>query len=150
MTTLNYSGINWGHKLVFFMVLFMLFIISMVVFISRQKVELVDANYYERGINYQQELNKYALTEGKDYTWRYESGAKQFHLRISEFSDTKVMVRFYRPSDSKLDFETTLPISANGDFSFSTKEMVAGLWKVVGEWQMKGKQVAFEKELFIQ
>jgi hypothetical protein len=47
--------LNWGHKLVFFTILFMLFIITMVVAISRQKVDLVDTNYYEKGIQYQDE-----------------------------------------------------------------------------------------------
>ena len=44
--------INWGHKLVFFMVVFMLFIVVLIYHISRQQVDLVDKNYYEKGITH--------------------------------------------------------------------------------------------------
>ena len=47
--------INWGTKLVFFALLFMTFIVTMVVIISRQDVPLVEEGYYEKGIRYQDE-----------------------------------------------------------------------------------------------
>ncbi len=52
--------INWGTKLAFFAILFMVFVVSMVVVISRQDMPLVEDDYYEKGLNYQKEIdNKY-------------------------------------------------------------------------------------------
>ena len=50
---------NWGTKIVLGMIAFMLFIIAMVVYMFsvHGNDALVDEDYYEKGINYNQEYN---------------------------------------------------------------------------------------------
>ena len=48
--------INWGTKLVFFALLFMTFIVVLVVRIMRTDMPMVEDDYYEKGLNYQQAI----------------------------------------------------------------------------------------------
>ena len=49
--------INWGTKLAFFAVLFMGFVVYMVIRISQTDIGLIEEDYYEKGINYQKEID---------------------------------------------------------------------------------------------
>lgn len=140
---------NWGHKLVFFGVCFMLFVMGMVFYMTQKKNELVDENYYEKGIRFQEELNKFNATEGKDIDFRYTTSTAEIQFRIPHPS-TAVKIQLYRPSDSKLDQNMEITTDADGRAVLSTSAMAKGLWQVKLEWSVKNSIVTFEKAITVQ
>jgi hypothetical protein len=142
--------LNWGHKLAFFASIFMLFVVVMVYKISTQKVELVDDNYYENGIRYQEEINKYAAS--KDTKHAIEFSLANHELTFQTLADhaIKGSMHFYRPSDSKLDFTKPFAVDANGKHVFSTTELKKGPWKVTYEWKTADTLMAAEKQFVVE
>ncbi|MFA7381285.1 MAG: FixH family protein [Bacteroidia bacterium] len=140
---------NWGHKLVFFGVCFMLFVMGMVFYMTQKKNELVDENYYEKGIRFQEELNKFNATEGKDIDFTYATATAEIQFKIPTPS-TAVKVQLYRPSDSKLDQNMEVTTDADGKAMLSTSAMAKGLWQVKLEWAANNSIVTFEKAITVQ
>jgi hypothetical protein len=141
--------LNWGHRLVFFTILFMVFIILMVVAISRQKVDLVDQNYYEKGIRYQEEINKYSFDDSiaQSITFDMAQRVLSFKMNIADVGGNMI---FYRPSDSGLDFAVPFNLDEKGEFNYSTSSLKPGNWKVIFEWTLNGQKMASEKQIVIQ
>jgi len=142
--------IHWGHKLVFFAVSFMLFILGMVWYISRESVELVAENYYEKGINYQQEIDKFSAREGRDFSFTYDANAKLIRVHFVTAKSTGAKINCYRASDSKKDKTLESAIDADGNLNLPASSFDKGLWKLTCEWIEQGKEVAFTKEFYVQ
>ena len=140
---------NWGHKLVFFGVCFMLFVMGMVFYMTQKKNELVDENYYEKGIRFQEELNKFNATEGKDIDFSYSIASAEIQFKIPTPASA-VKVQLYRPSDSKLDQNMEVTTDADGKAVLSTSAMAKGLWQVKLEWAVNNSIVTFEKAITVQ
>ncbi|MES2778798.1 MAG: FixH family protein [Bacteroidota bacterium] len=142
--------LNWGHKLVFFTSVFMLFIIAMVYKISTQKVELVDENYYENGIRYQEEINKYAASRNAKHVIDFSMTTHVLTFKTLAKNTITGEMHFYRPSDSKLDFVESFTVDAEGNHVFSTAELKKGPWKVTYEWKSGDTLMAAEKQFVVQ
>lgn len=141
--------INWGHKLVFFGLSFMFFVGFMVYKISTQKVDLVDDNYYEKGVRYQEEINKFNATEGIERNISFDLNQQLITFK-SNINSLKGKALFYRPGDVNLDFETNFTLNENGEFTYSTAQLAKGVWKVTFEWTLNGKLMAAEKQFVIE
>lgn len=141
--------INWGHKLVFFGLSFMLFISLMVYKIITQKVDLVDDNYYEKGVRYQEEINKFNATPGVESEVSFDLN-KQLIIFKSNAPCLSGKILFYRPSDVNLDFETTFVLNGLGEYTYATTLLKKGVWKVTFEWTLNGKLMAAEKQFVIK
>ncbi len=141
--------INWGHKLVFFGLSFMFFVAFMVYKISTQKVDLVDDNYYEKGVRYQEEINKFNATEGIERNISFDLNQQLITFK-SNINSLKGKALFYRPGDVNLDFETDFTLNENGEFTYSTAQLAKGVWKVTFEWTLNGKLMAAEKQFVIE
>jgi nitrogen fixation protein FixH len=141
--------INWGHKLVFFGLSFMFFVAFMVYKITTQKVDLVDDNYYEKGVRYQEEINKFNATEGIERNISFDLNQQLITFK-SNINSLKGKALFYRPGDVNLDFETDFTLNENGEFTYSTAQLAKGVWKVTFEWTLNGKLMAAEKQFVIE
>ncbi len=136
--------LNWGHKLVFFMAVFMLFIIVLVYKISMQQVDLVDKNYYEKGIQYQQEINKFKASEGIPHEINFDK-AKQELSFVSSTKGIEGTLYFYRSSDATLDRNIPFKLNEKGEFIYETSTLKSGTWKATFEWTINGQLMAAEK-----
>lgn len=140
--------INWGHKLVFFAGSFMLFVVFMVYKISTQKVDLVDKNYYEKGVKYQDEINKFSAAKEINPELNFDLGKQTvvFHSTTPTLSGKAY---FYRAADATMDFEVPFTTS-NGSFEYATNKLAQGIWHVTFEWTLNGKLMAIEKQIVIE
>ncbi|TAE80035.1 MAG: hypothetical protein EAY81_10770 [Bacteroidetes bacterium] len=142
--------LNWGHKLVFFTAIFMVFIITMVYQISAQKIDLVDQNYYERGVMYQQDINKYEASGEVPHEVSYQTAQQTLRFKVSgveRFGGTLIL---YRVDDAALDLEVPFQLSEQGDFTYTTTGLKKGPWKATFEWTFNGKLMASEKQFVVE
>ena len=142
--------LNWGHKLVFFTSLFMLFIIIMVYKISTQKVELVDTNYYENGIRYQEEINKYSASKETKHVINFSLTSQELTFQTLASNSIEGNIHFYRPSNSELDFTEPFAVNRDGKHVFVTTDLKKGPWKVTYEWKSGDTLMAAEKQFVIE
>jgi nitrogen fixation protein FixH len=124
---------NWGKSIVLCFVFFAAFVGTMAYKMATAKVDLVQKNYYQKEIDYQNQINRIknysALKTNKTMTYLPEVQALRigFPTHVS-----KGEITFFRPSDKGLDF--TVPIQRISLFTYSTKLLSKGRWKVQATW----------------
>lgn len=145
--------IHWGHKLVFFAILFMVFIFSMVYYMTQQNVELVDSDYYEKGIKYQEVIDQQKgadkmLEVGYDGNRNDNNteGNKIYFAPLVKFDSTKVIVSLYRPSDKSKDFSFDFILNDSDRAIYPTDQLAKGNWKVNVKWEDSTGKHLIEKE----
>lgn len=140
--------INWGHKLVFFTVSFMLFVVFMVYKISTQKVDLVDKNYYEKGVRYQDEINKYTASASVKHSIDVSLSNQLITFKADNPNLTGT-VYFYRAADENMDFKEPFALK-DSVFTYSIAKLNKGIWHVTFEWTLDGKLMAAEKQFVME
>lgn len=142
--------INWGTKLVFFALLFMGFIIYLSVRIMQTDVPMVEDNYYEKGLNYQKEIDNSAGIDSMIMlnVVNDDSGYQTLVLINRSSSDiTEGKLLFYRPSDKKKDIEVMLSIPAKKVFQFPMRDLERGRWNLKFSWTLYGEQFHMDKKI---
>ncbi|MES2519944.1 MAG: FixH family protein [Bacteroidota bacterium] len=140
---------NWGKSIVLSFVVFASFIGTMAYKMATAKVDLVRTNYYQKEIEFQQQINRVhnstALKSNKAMTYSPETQV----LRIGfPATVSKGEVTFFRPSDKGLDF--TIPIQKISLFNYSTEKLTKGYWKVQATWTDGIREYYLEDELTIK
>jgi hypothetical protein len=137
---------NWGNKITLVFVVFVILIISMVVFSMKQEFHMVEENYYEEEIAYEGKMNE--IINGRD--WEGVVSVKQegnyLALKFEGAEKVKGKVKFFRASDANLDF--FIPISK--EVNIPIEKFKAGNWKVSFIWEADGKKYFKEERIFIQ
>lgn len=138
---------NWGTKLVIGMGLFMAFIITLVVFMMRSDSDdLVDKDYYQKGIEYDKEYARKNQVQQDNAEPEIYVGDS---LKIVFKKPATGSVRFLHPSDKKNDRTLNMETSKNNVFVLPLNETSKGHWKLILEWKSKGKDYLFEKNILI-
>ena len=139
---------NWGTKIVLGMVAFMLFIIAMVVYMFRVHGNdaLVEEDYYEKGINYNQEYNakQNTLNDGVEPVIKFNQNQIIIQLKDSATYELKLM----RPASAKDD--NLIKGKTIGDANLiliDRSEMHKGLWFLDLKWLSNGKDYQFKKNI---
>lgn len=145
--------INWGTKLGFFAILFMIFVVSMVVVISRQDMPLVEEDYYEKGLNYQKEIDNNASMDSLITMDIIKNGngaeAGEFSLLIEKKSSGNIEgaeLFYYRPSDPKLDQHQKITLLAQARMMLPLKDLTPGKWQIKLSWTEGDKVFEIKRE----
>lgn len=137
---------NWGTKLMIGMGLFMAFIIALGTLMIRSKSDaLVDSNYYERGIRYDEDYQKKEQVK-KDHA---EPGLAISNtiVALSFKKPATGTVRMMRPADKRLDRTEPFKTNAQQQLEIPLQHFTKGRWKIELEWQSEGKSYLYEKEI---
>lgn len=137
--------IHFGHGVLFFGVLFAGFVIYLVVQMVTQRVDLVEKDYYEQGLNYQSVINN-KKNEKVGFKCLQEKDA--FTVQgLEKEPSTSCMVVFYRPSDSRLD--TTFLITLQGDSGYADLgRLEKGMWRYTLNYKVGGQEFYQQEELY--
>ena len=134
--------LNWGGKLMIAAILFMGFVISMVVIISKQDMPLVEQDYYERGLNYQKEIDNNA---NMDTTLRVDLIGTNLEI-VSEEAINAVQVKCYRPSNPDLDKIFTVNLLGGKKEVYDLANLDKGKWVISVIWFKGEKEYKFSRD----
>ena len=143
---------NWGYKILFLYLGFLIFVLTMVYMSMNQQVDLVSPDYYDREIAFQKQIDAGKNSMEAQAGWRLEVDASRVRLLYSKPADAARLngtVLFFRSSDAAQDRREKLQTAPDGSQSFDVTSMKKGAWKVVLEWQVDGKAYYEEKNIFI-
>ena len=107
------SKFNWGWKIALLYSGFVCFMLFLGYKASKEKVELVSANYYDEELKYQNHINKIALTDSLHAKPEWQVNGDKIAMLFPENSSNeniKGNIHFYCPSDEKRDFD--IPFTA--------------------------------------
>lgn len=137
---------NWGTGIVLSILCFMGFILFFFIKTTRNQEynhELVTENYYEKELEYQNNINIENNTRNQAMQVAiYHQNNQGIQLTFPEKTKQKELsgvVRFYRPSNEKLDFE--MPIKTqNAVMHIPDEKLVKGRWNISVEYYIENNK----------
>jgi len=139
---------NWGKGIIGGMLLFMLYIISMCVYMFMAPDDGYDHQYYEKGLNFDKDFIKERRVE-TDHA-RPLIGVSGKTVSISFVKPASGTVKFIRPSNQMLDKEFKLDSAAGRVIVIPAQSMVTGRWQLVLNWESNRKAYLYHQEIYIK
>ena len=134
---MSQSKFNWGTGILITIILFMIIVISTAVYLMNQDVDLVTNDYYNKGINHQQQIDRMNRTNAMDDKVQISPENGYLKLKFPKSYAQKSFngtIQFYRPSDSKKDFALSISIDTSAQQLIPVQNLEKGYWKVELSW----------------
>jgi len=143
----------WPASIAGFFVLAITFLATFVVWAVRQREDLVSADYYEREIRYQQQLDSLkrsqSLVAHAVVTFEPAQQVVVITLPAAKRENATGQVQLYRPSDARMDRELPLALAADGTQKLDARSLADGLWKVRVRWSAGGQEYYLEQPVIV-
>ncbi|MEN8224412.1 MAG: FixH family protein [Bacteroidota bacterium] len=140
--------LNWGTGILIVIIIFLILIISFVIFSSTQKVNLVEEDYYPKELNFDSQIEKNSNTEALDEKINFIVKDSMIIIGFPDFADeTKIegSIHVYRPSDYKEDLLYKIKPDTNGYQYIPTSGLLPGKYIVKVDWLYEGVNYFQEK-----
>lgn len=126
--------------------------VSFVIYSTTIKNDLVEADYYQKGLKYQKQIDKIERSAKLNENVRIEivnSVVNVYFPKMRHSSLPSGKINFYRPSAKEKDF--SVPVSPLNDNkqSISFKGKDKGMWIVKIDWSDEGFDYYYEEEILI-
>ena len=142
---------NWGYKILFVYLAFVLGIVWMVIKSSSQKMDLVTTDYYAKELKYQDKIDEGKRTNALSKTVECNVVNGQLSIKFPEdFSGKEIKgeVHLYCPADEDKDIVQPFTTKDNLlNMLLSPKNK--GSNEVHITWTVDDKNYYFEKKIFI-
>lgn len=144
---------NWGTGII---LAFLIMISGMIYLVSialRQNDDLVDRDYYQKSMTYQQHIEKVkntgALAEKVLFVQTTDS-LKLIFPPLGNLPDYSGQIHFYSPVEEKRDL--TLAVKLNSVYSqiIDLKSLSKGRYEVKVDWSAKGASYYQEEEIVVK
>ena len=139
---------NWGVKIVLGMVTFMLFIIVMVcyMFYVHGRDALIEDDYYEQGINYNDEFNATRQMLNANAEPEINISARQIIIKLKDSADYNLNLKraSNNTDDKKINGST---VGSSNLILVERVGLPTGLWFLKLQWKAKGKDFMFKKNI---
>ncbi len=150
------STIIWWPRLIILgYILFIAYIGNFVRMAMQSDVDLVSKDYYQKEIAYQDHINTVTQTKenkaGIQVTLAEAAG--QLVIAFPEFYQGQQVagaVKFFRPSNAKLDFEIPLNLNEARQQFIPIEKLEKGFWKVQVSSTVNGKSFFTEQTITLK
>jgi len=143
----------WPIAIVAYFAVFISFIVTFIVFATRQHVDLVRNDYYEEEIRFQDQLDRVRRTRQLNgnvaVTYNAEQRCILLNLPAAQAIQTTGRIHLYRPSDANLDRDVLLALDAQGVQRLDAANLRDGLWKVRIQWAVDGQEYYFDQRVVV-
>lgn len=153
-TTTTTSPRNlWPAAITGFFIVAIIFIVTFIAWAVRQREDLVSADYYEREVRFQSQLDSMnrsqAVAAKTVVTYEPAQQAIVINLPEAKAAGTTGSIHLYRPSDARLDREMPLALTADGTQHLDAKQLRDGLWKVRVKWNASGQDFFLDQPVIV-
>lgn len=139
---------NWGKGIVIGMALFMGFIITLVVIMMRQNIDLVREDYYQKEIEFDQQYNaEKTYVDTKD-SILITVIDKSLEIKLGKsFQADSISIELKRPNNQKQDL--TFRVLAQPVLSFPTEKLPKGTFECFIFGKTGGKDYQYKENIYI-
>lgn len=141
---------NWGTKIVLGMVTFMLFISSLVVymFYVHNRDPLIEENYYEKGINYNQEFNAERNVLKDDAKPKITITENQIVIQLKDKATYQFVLMW--PSNKANDVKLSGTTSGDSNLIVVDKtKLTKGMWLLNLQWHALNKDYLYKNNIIL-
>jgi len=153
MTTTTSPRNLWPTAITGFFIVAIIFIVTFIAWAVRQREDLVSADYYEREVRFQSQLDSMnrsqAVAAKTVVTFEPTQQTIVISLPEAKTSGATGSIHLYRPSDARLDRELPLILTADGTQRLDAKQLRDGLWKVRVKWSANGQDYFLDQPVVV-
>ena len=144
---------NWGTSIVLAMIVMIGGFIFLVSIAVKQDYDLVDKDYYQKSITYQQHIEKVRKNDALDEKIKFELSEESLRLtfpNLATFQEYSGEIHFYSPVEEKRDL--TLKIKLDKDFIqiIDLKSLEQGRYQVKIDWNVNEIGYYQEEEITVE
>lgn len=143
---------NWGTGILIFLILFLLTAAAFIIFAMRQDVNLVHKDYYEKGVDYTDQMNVITRSEPFREKIKVQQDENGLLITMDSALATTVdsgKVLLYRPSGSERDLEVLLEKPV-GNILIYNDELIGGRYIIKTQWYVGGKRFETEQPVIVK
>jgi len=144
---------NWGTKLFIAIVLFMSLIIGFVIFSMRQTYYLVEKDYYPKGLEYQQKIDKETNAKTSGLSIDVQNMGNVLVITFPVEFKTNIpqgKIILYRPSDGTLDIAYPIQLDSSLQMKIATSNLTKGKYIMKFDYSIGETGYFHEESLFIE
>jgi nitrogen fixation protein FixH len=125
---------------------------SVVVIAATHREHLVNDNYYEQELKFQDQINSVDRTQKSGAAIAYDTGTGFVTITLpaahlaQQFSGT---IQLYRPSEPALDRMLPLEPKAGGTQALDISKLAGGLWSIRVKWMAGGENYFLEQKITV-
>jgi len=144
--------INWGTGIVIALVVMiggMIFLVSIAV---RQDYDLVDNDYYQKSVNYQQHIEEVKNTAALAEKIKFDQSADTLRIMFPNLGDAQEYsgeIHFYSPVEEKRDETVNLKLNESFMQSIGLNSLKTGRYTVKIEWSANKVSYYQEEEIVV-
>lgn len=143
----------WPISIVAFFAVAITFFACFIAWAVQQREDLVSADYYEREVRYQSQLDSmnrsHAVATRTVVTFEPTGQTIVITLPEAQAPGVTGSIHLYRPSDARLDRELPLALTTDGTQRLDTKQLADGLWKVRVKWNANGQDYYLDQPVIV-
>ena len=136
---------NWGTKLFIAIVIFMSFIFVLVFLSAKNQIDLVEKDYYPKGLKYQERIDEIKNAAPYKDSLFIEKVNKQVRVSYNILRADTGSIYFFRPSDNTFDRTYPFQPDSSGHIFFDADQFKKGKYLVKVFWKDAGKSFYIEK-----
>lgn len=136
---------HWGHGLMIALASFMIFIVSLIAF-SGNMGEMVEDNYYEKTIHYQNDIDAEKRANQLASQPELIQQANGFLLKFYEQPESGDIL-FLRPNDSREDIRQPLKLDAEKEQLIHATALKDGAYEVSIRWKQNGQDYLLKQKV---
>lgn len=141
--------LNWGTGIVIAFVIFAALLTVAMVLGSRQRVDLVTPDYYERELKFQEQID-FRENARQIGDLLISASAKELTIEFPstiDFEHVSGKVRFYKPDNANFDFEEELKLNEDNVLVINREKRIGGLWTVMVLAEQDGTSYYWEEKI---
>lgn len=139
---------NWGVKIIIGMLCFMSFIIVLAVMMFNSKSDaLVDTDYYEKGLAYDEDYKRKEQVNTDDAA--PEISVVNGYILLAFKDQAEGDIKLIRNSDKRLDKKISIHTNNANLVKIPTDGIEKGLWRLIMTWRSDGKAYLNEQEVMV-
>lgn len=143
---------TWGTGIFLFLVLFLAASAVFIIFASRQQVNLVYKDYYEKGVDYSEQMK--VLERSKPFNHSISINADNEYLKVDIEAGLAAKldsgsIYLYRPSDKDRDI-TTLVSARTSSVQFKKADLISGRYILKFSWYTDGTKYEVSRPVNVQ
>lgn len=141
---------TWGTGILIFLIIFVLFIGTFVVFAFQQDVNLVHKEYYQKGVDFDQERDRKNRGASQTHQVQVEQTDSKVKIQFNKqyFSQLKdVKIYFYRASDRHEDKRFELK---QAELVLDKSDLIKGKYTLNISWIQDDEEYLLEKYFYLK
>jgi len=144
----------WPLGLSIALSIFISLLIIFVLYSHYHRVDLVNADYYEQGNVYQQQIDRINLGQQNVYRLLVEYNRRDRVLKVNFPKDLEPRsisgtILMFRPADAGQDQKVPLMVGSNHQQTIDVHTMSNGLWRIKISWQKNELRFYYEEKIII-